>query len=433
LFKRIKTNRSTFPIRTNLAGLRLSFTTAIALLMSAAMPGAQAAPAPAKTISDAPLIFYVAKGAPHICGPGCSEWIAVEGSFGVGAAAQFRALLSRLGKQKLPVFFHSPGGLVEEALTIGRLMREKGMTSGVGRTVPEGCSDEKRKKECDDLKKSGKTLDGDLLTSAGLCSSACVYALLGGKTRVVSPGARIGVHAVRSVNIANKQVKMVDLTNKSAEQQRADRKRYREKLRTYVREMGTNVQLVDVAEDVPHEKIHYLTRNQIAELNIDRSTFTETPWKFVEGPSIAPAMSKFFMEARGQEKTEFPASYIRLGCGNSGKATVLYSRGMTSGETNKWQIKLLVGDDGLQVASTGVRQYDWIENERSFDVRFAVTDFSRLRVSGDVLEIVETSWALPAPYAHIVRLSTQGWGEALGRLREKCMNPDGFSDRGTRG
>jgi hypothetical protein len=432
LFDRIEINRSPFPIRTNLAGLLFSFATAIALLTTVAIQ-AQAAPAPDKTISTVPMTFFIARGATNSCGPGCSEWIVVEGDFGVGSAAQFRALLSHLGKQKLPVFFHSPGGLVEEALTIGRLMREKGMTSGVGRTIPEGCLDEKRKKECDDLKKSGKKLDADLLTSAGRCSSACVYALLGGKTRIVPPGARVGVHAARSVNIANKQVKMVDVTKKSAAQQKADRQRYQEKLRTYVREMGTNVQLVDVAQGVPHEKIHYLTRNQIAELGIDRSTFAETPWKFVEGPSIAPAISKFFMEARGQEKTEFPASYLRLACGNSGKATVFYSRGMTSGETNKWQIKLLVGDDGLQVLSTGVRQFDWIENERSFDVRFAVTDFSHLRVSGDVLEIVETSWEQPAPYAHIVRVSAQGWGEALGRLREKCMNPDGISDRGTRG
>jgi hypothetical protein len=425
-------DRSTFPIRTNLAGLRVPFMTATVLLTTVAVQ-AQAAPAPAKAVAAVPMTFFIARGAPNICGPGCSEWIVGEGDFGVGSAAQFRALLSRLGKQKLPVFFHSPGGLVEEALTIGRLMREKGMISGVGRTKPEGCSDEKQKKECDELKKSGKKLDADLLTSAGGCSSACVYALLGGKTRMVSPGARIGVHAAQSVNIANKQVKMVDVTKKSAERQRADRQRFREKLRIYVREMGTNVQLVDVAEGVPHEKIHYLTRNQIAELGVDRSTFTETPWKFVEGPSIAPAMSKFFMEARGQEKTEFPASYLRLACGNSGKATVFYSRGMTSGETDKWQIKLLVGDDGLQVFSTGVRQYDWIENERSFDVRFAAADFSQLRVSGDVLEIVETSWAPPAPYAHIVRVSAQGWGEALGRLREKCMNPNGISDRGTRG
>jgi len=402
------------------------------LLLSTAWP-AQAAPAPAKPLSSTPLTFYVAKGAPHSCGPGCSEWIAVEGGFGIGSAARFRALIARLGKQKLPVFFHSPGGLVEEAMIIGRLMREKGMTSGVGLTIPEGCMDEKRKQECDELKKSGKKLDADLLTSAGRCSSACAYALLGGKTRVVAPGARIGVHATRSVNIANNQVKIADLSKKSAEQQKADRQRYREKLRSYAREMGMNVQLIEVAEDVPHEKIHYLTRNQIAEFGIDRSTFTETPWKFVEGPSIKPAITKFFMEARGQEKTEFPASYIRLACGNSGRATVFYSRGLTSGENNLWQIKLLVGDDGLQVNSTGVRQYDWIENERSFDVRFAATDFSRLRVSGDVLEIVEASWASPAPYAHIVRLSAEGWGEALGRLREKCMNPGGISAAGTRG
>lgn len=407
---------------------------ALALLTAAC--ASQSHAAPAKLSAATPLTFYVVTGEPNSCGPGCSEWIAVEGRFTVGSASQFRALITRLGKQKLPIFFHSPGGLIDEALSIGRLMREKGMTVGVGRTTPDGCADEKQKQECDERKKSGKKLHADLRTSDGRCSSACVYAILGGKTRVISPGAQLGVHAGRSVSIANKQVKEVDLSKVSAQRQKASRQRLKDKLRDYVREMGVSTELVDVAEAVPNEKLYNLTRNQIARLGIDRSPFAETPWKFIEGASTSPAMSKFFFEARGEGKPEFPASYIRLACGNGGKAAVFYSRGLISGETNannRQQIRLLVGEDGLQVNSTGVRQFDWIENERSFDVRFAVTDFSRLRVPGDVLEIVETSLADSGPYAHVVKLSAKGWGEALGRLREKCMNPDGLSDRGTRG
>ena len=30
-----------------------------------------------------PMIFFVAKGEPNACGPGCSEWIAAEGTFDV--------------------------------------------------------------------------------------------------------------------------------------------------------------------------------------------------------------------------------------------------------------------------------------------------------------------------------------------------------------
>jgi len=396
---------------------------------------AQSRAAPAKDLgSNEPILLYIAKGAPDSCGPGCSEWIAAEGDFGIGSAAQFRALLARLGKQKLPVFFHSPGGLIDEALNIGRLLREKGIVTGIGRTIPEGCADEKKAKECSAHKKSGKKLDADLLTSRGRCASACSYALLGGKTRMVAPGAALGVHAARSVNIENKRVKAVDLSKRTEQQQKASRQRFREKLRAYLREMGIDARLAEVAEGVPHEKMHYLTRNQIAEFGIDRSTFAETPWKFAEGPNV-PAISKFFFEARGDGKSEFPASYVRLACSTSqnGKAAVWYSRGLASGENNRQQIKLLVGDDGLMVASTGVRQLEWIENERSFDQRFAVAEFSSLQVPGDVLEIIETSWDPPAPYTHIVRLSSKGWGEALGKLREKCLNPGGFSAQDTRG
>ncbi len=273
------------------------------LLLSVAAAEAQAAPAKPPPV-DAPLTFYVAKGAPNSCGPGCSEWIVAEGDFGLGSVVQFRALLNRLGKQKLPVFFYSPGGLIGEALAIGRLIREKGLTTGVARTIAEGCPDERKVKECGELKRSGKKLDAELLTSAGRCNSACVYAVLGGKTRVVPPGARLGVHAARSVSIANKEVKTVDLTKIPAAQQKASRQRLHEKLRIYIREMGVSTRLINVAEAVPHEKVHYLTRNQIAEFGIDRSTFAETPWKFVEGPAV----SKYFIEARGREKPEFPAS-----------------------------------------------------------------------------------------------------------------------------
>lgn len=416
---------------------RFRLAAAVVLLTSAAVLGAHAEPA--KTAEyDSPITLYMAKGAPDICGPGCSEWIVAEGTIGVGSAAQFRALLARLGKQKPPVIFHSPGGLLGQGLEIGRMIREKGLASALGRTIPLDCGNsenENKAKECRDLKKSGKKLDADLQVSEGRCSSACVYAMLGGKTRSVAPGARLGVHASKRVkgSIAGKKYTEVDFSKLSAQQQKEHVQRVRDAERAYVRAMGIDLELVEVSNAVPFEDIRYLTRAQIIKFGIDRSSFAETAWKFAEGESTAPAMSKFFIEARGGEKRDYPTSYIKLACGNGGKATVAYSRGMAVDETNKSQIKFLVGEESLPVASTGVRQYAWIENERSFDVRFAVADFSRLRVAGDALEILETSGTPPDSSTHTVKLSAKGWGEALGRLREKCINPNGISDRGTRG
>src|ERR1043166_5490399 len=56
------------------------------------------------------IVFYLAKGAPDACGPGCSEWIAAEGPVDGQAALRLRALLSRLPNTRLPGFFHLTGG-----------------------------------------------------------------------------------------------------------------------------------------------------------------------------------------------------------------------------------------------------------------------------------------------------------------------------------
>ncbi|MET0923316.1 MAG: hypothetical protein ABWY47_09270 [Xanthobacteraceae bacterium] len=40
-----------------------------------------------------PIVFYAAKGQADACGPGCSEWIAAEGQFDLGAPQRLRTFL----------------------------------------------------------------------------------------------------------------------------------------------------------------------------------------------------------------------------------------------------------------------------------------------------------------------------------------------------
>ena len=72
-----------------------------------------------------PMIFYLAKGEDDECGPGCGEWIAAEGQIEADTAQRLRAFLNRLGKRKLPIFFHSPGGAGTTSTVMGRLLRER--------------------------------------------------------------------------------------------------------------------------------------------------------------------------------------------------------------------------------------------------------------------------------------------------------------------
>ena len=88
-----------------------------------------------------PIIFFVAKGGPDACGPGCDTWIGAEGTFDPDVLRRLTEFLAVPGRQQLPIFFHSPGGELQPSIAIGHLLREKRMTAGIGQTVPEGCRD----------------------------------------------------------------------------------------------------------------------------------------------------------------------------------------------------------------------------------------------------------------------------------------------------
>ena len=126
------------------------------------------------------MTFFVAKGEPNACGPGCSEWIAAEGTIDFGAPKRLRAFLKGLGKRKLPMFLHSPGGLGPASLEMGRMLRERQMTAGVSKTIPRACTP--AGDACQASKRSGEVLEADLRNVAG-CASACVFVLIGAKVR----------------------------------------------------------------------------------------------------------------------------------------------------------------------------------------------------------------------------------------------------------
>ncbi len=169
---------------------------------SAAVAAPSQAPDVYASIQWQPMIFFVAKGTPDTCGPGCNEWIAAEGAIDPDAAQRFRDFLAALPRRDLPIFFNSAGGIAGQAAALGRIMREHRMTAGVGRTLPEGC---RRTVAIDDACR--RSMQGKrehrarLVTGGARCLSSCVYALLGGSVRRVAREAQLGIHSVRIVAI----------------------------------------------------------------------------------------------------------------------------------------------------------------------------------------------------------------------------------------
>jgi hypothetical protein len=151
--------------------------------------GDPAAPIAALTT---PIEFYLAHGDANACGRGCCEWIAAEGKIDVGAADRFRQLLPKLGDRRPPIYFHSPGGKVNDALELGRI---KKFEVSVGQTVPLGCGGDKQSaNSCEARKRAGQTVEAEISPTAYMCNSSCVYALAAGTVRRVPPWVKLGIH-----------------------------------------------------------------------------------------------------------------------------------------------------------------------------------------------------------------------------------------------
>lgn len=89
-------------------------------------------------------------------------YLLATGEFTYGTAEAFRRFREQQGTEATIVLFDSPGGLVQEALALGRYIRESGLST--------------------------------LVYDDGLCASACPLAYAGGVERLASETAWIGVH-----------------------------------------------------------------------------------------------------------------------------------------------------------------------------------------------------------------------------------------------
>jgi hypothetical protein len=375
-----------------------------------------------------PMVFYVAKGEPNACGTGCREWIAAEGTIDRDAPARLRALLSRLGPRKLPIYFHSPGGSVDGGLAIGRLMRERRMTAGVGRTIPRGCDPlQEHEAACDDVKRAGRELLAELRSARTLCNSSCVYALIGATVREVGAGARVGVHEIALGRFDERgQPAPLDRKNLSAEQLRQVRSE-EARIARYVAEMGIDKGLFDAATQIVHERIRYLSHDEIARFGIDRREFQESRWMLDEGPPGPLAVLKFVVEARAANKGGEPRQYrttrIRLTCDRrAGEIGFEYGRELAASDKPA-SVAVTTRSDAFVLPRRGKPVLGY--NDLEIEDRFARVPIAFFEEAGDAIEIRQApDNAAPdkasAPTRLTIRLTTHGLSDSIGVLARHC-------------
>ena len=292
------------------------------------------------TAPAAPMTFYVAKGAPNACGPGCDRWIAVEGQIDSNAAARFQKFLRQVRDRSLPIYFSSPGGNLDQALAMGAMLRERPVIARVARTVVKECGFEAQDSDvCLKLKQSGRELHGDLWTRGAMCNSACPYLVLGAATREIAPDAVLAVHSPKVVVHFRGGTPSRELRAAATERGLARAERM---LSTYLVRMGADTGLLYLASTIKFEDMHVLTREQIASFGIDTRPFPETAWTLE--PAVRPFVRKIAL-AKKDSGASFRMLEWRLFCENKDRARLTFLRELDQGAAGASSVIMMAGSE----------------------------------------------------------------------------------------
>ncbi len=157
---------------------------------------------------------------------GYRPWVIyLDGEIETGADTRLAQLLAEHGISTASVYFNSPGGSLLAGMAIGRLLREKGFATSVGKRT----ADPRR-------------------PAPGVCYSACPFAYAGGKFRTLEEGSVLGLHR------AENRVPVPD--------EAAFERRVRNDATRYVIEMGVSVELVTLMAEVPYPEMRLITREE---------------------------------------------------------------------------------------------------------------------------------------------------------------------------
>jgi hypothetical protein len=221
-----------------------------AIVMGAFFGFVAAGTAVAQTISRPPvggfgstpnaMIFYVAHGAAGACGPGCSDWIAAEGTVQWDTHKRLIAILDRQAGRKLPLVIHAWGeSNLNVAASLGRILHDRGIDTTAGATEIEAC-DGKTEADCFALKRPGGPLDATINPSVPYCDLDCVLILAGGVHRTLPAGTR--------VILTGRTIQNRVAPNVSDEHRESLTAIFGQQYRVYLREMGVDTELIDIVD-----------------------------------------------------------------------------------------------------------------------------------------------------------------------------------------
>jgi hypothetical protein len=380
--------------------------TALAAAPALAAPARQQAPDIYASIRRQPMIFFVARGEPGACGPGCSEWIAAEGMIDPDASKRLRDFVGNLPRRDLPIFFNSTGGLAGQAVLLGEAMREYRTTAGVGRTMPEGCRGSVNE-ACRRIIKSKREHKARLVTASARCLSACVYALVGASVRRVARDAQLGVHTLRMPAHAGTEPQGPQMSVAEAHHL----------LKRYMIEMGVDPALIDVAAKVSADRVRFVSRDEIARFGIEARDTYETPWTPYQDVSKRYYVLKSVTQSTAPDGPDHRTTVLRMGCKTAGRIPILLRRELLPSETGASSVvNVTVGEEAFKL--------DGRVSRGAIEVRYGSAGSEFFQQAIAVPHIVVTETATPPAQApgqpREIKFSTKGLSKALDELQKDC-------------
>lgn len=383
----------------------------LCILLLTAVAGAQPAPKSRGGFKHEPMIFFVAKGDADVCGPGCDTWIAAEGTFDPQVYERLSEFLKVPSRRKLPIFFHSPGGELQPSIATGNVLRERRMTAGIGQTIPEGCRERARADvACRKLMAAGRVLKAKLKVESGICASGCGYALIGASVRLVGDGAKFGVHASRLVPVRAGNQRSARANAAMARE--AERRSY-DLLKQYVALAGVDPALIDLAIRTPHDRVHWLSRNELKSYGIVPGDYFETEWLRIPVEDGKFTIVKSLTQPSETNHEEYRTTIIGIDCVAGQRPHVTLRRELpTSEQGARLAMRMISGDAFVLVFNEGRRP----DATTELRVQPVAADALARAAASDVIVLREEkdSWMRET------RLSTRGLSEALSATPSRC-------------
>lgn len=263
--------------------LSFALVIAAALLLPASAEAAKSKP---PENDGPPMRFVVVRSSSLGCEPFCPEWISAEGAITPATPAAFKKFLKKLGDKRLPVIVTSPGGRVEAALELGRILRARKHDIGVGLTRFVECAPEQKGCQLDRARKG--IYRGALYSAGAYCASACSMMFAGGVRRHVGQWAYMGVHQVTSYVTQQKityreTYRVVKGKRKTVSRKVVRRKTvgsytttkmgkaFNARMVAYLKEMGVKPTMYEVGQSTPAAEMRQLTPVEMLNMNLTTS------------------------------------------------------------------------------------------------------------------------------------------------------------------